>query len=138
MSRDDTFFQLSTAGQIGTAAISAVLAALMLWLCWRIVRKQRLALRLILALGLIVLFEWLSPQIYYLWYMAVFDGLPLNWVAGYWPHPVSAAKVLTLQAGDSLSAHSRALLGWAMIGIALFVRGQRRKGPPGRAGPWVD
>ncbi len=115
-----------------------VLGALMLWVCWRMARHLRIVARLLLALGLFVVFDWLSPQIYYLWYLVIFDGLPLQWVAGYLPRPLDAAKILALMGPDSLSAHARTLLGWGMIGVALLSKGTNARGPSTRTGPWVD
>lgn len=136
--RDDTFFQLSDLGQIGTAAISVVLCVIMLWLCWRVVRREPLWLRLVLALVLFLLFEWLSPQIYYFWYMVVYPGLSLQWVVGFWPRPPDVLSTLALQRSDTLSGLSRALLGWGMIGLALLARGRRQSGPGAKSGPWAD
>ncbi len=122
MYADDTFFQLSLTGRIGLLLISGGLGALTLWACHVLTRRVRWPLRLLGALGVFVVFEWLAPQIHYLWYRAVIDGLPLQWVIGPWPDTGAAWRVLFLQEAPGLSAHARALLGWACVAVALVGR----------------
>ena len=106
------------------SAISLLLALLVLLATWSLARRRRIVTRLLAGLGVIVVFEWLSPQIHYLWYMAVIDGLPLQWVIPAYPRPIAAWEVLSLQLPASLSAHGRAVLGWMVIATAL-------------AAPWI-
>ncbi|MEM7742078.1 MAG: hypothetical protein AAF409_00090 [Pseudomonadota bacterium] len=123
----DTFFHLSLIGRIGLVALSGAMATLVLWAAWRLGHQAHWPTRLLVALGAFVLFEWLAPQIHYLWYRQVIEGLPLQWVIS-WPRPVAAAEVLLLQSGTSLSAHGRAMLGWGLI--AVLVIGGRFRPPP--------
>ena len=126
MYENDTFFHLSLTGQIGLVVISILLGAITLWGTWWLTRHRRIVTRTLAALGVVTVFEWLAPQIHYLWYMAVIDGLPLQWVIPAYPRPVSAWEVLGFQLPASLSAHGRAALGWAIVAVALAAPWIRR------------
>ena len=115
----DSFFNLTASGQAGLAALSGVLAMAMVWLVWRIARHRGVVLRLLIAAGLFTGFLWLSPQIYYLYYLAVFDGLPLQWVPALWPRPDHAALTLVFSRSDTLAAHSQGVLGIVMVCVAF-------------------
>ena len=121
---DDTFFHLSLVGQVGLVLISLLLAAITLAGTWALTRRRGLVTRVLASLGVVVVFEWLAPQIHYLWYLVVIDGLPLQWVVPLYPQPAAAWQVLGFQLPESLSAHSRAALGWLVIATAL-------------AAPWI-
>lgn len=126
----DTFFHLSLTGRIGLVLISAMMEALALWGCWRLTRWARWPSRLLGALGIYVVFEWLAPQVHYLWYMMVIDGLPLQWVIGPLPRPGVVWEIMGFQAPASLSAHARAVLGWACVLTALLAGRHGQDGPP--------
>lgn len=120
----DSFFTLSLMGQVGLAALSALLTALTIWLSWRIGRRRRLVTRILNALAGLYLFTWLSPQIYYGYYLMIFDGLPLQIVIQTPPSPSGVALLLTFQANASLSDHGKGLLGWLLIAACLFRVGR--------------
>jgi vacuolar-type H+-ATPase subunit I/STV1 len=114
----DSFFTLSTAGQIGLAALSVALFAGALAVVWRWPRIW-------MALLVFWLFLWLSPQVYYLYYQMIFDDLPWQIVVKTPPGPGKIAQLLFFFDRPTLSAHSKGVLGWALIAMAV-VRESRR------------
>jgi hypothetical protein len=116
----DSFFTLSLFGQIGLAVLSLCLSGGTVWAMFYL--KAHWALRVLIALGGFWLFVWLSPQIYYLYYIAIIDGLPLQWVVRSAPSPSNILQFLTFRSDGTLSAHSQGLLGWAMIAAAAIRR----------------
>ena len=115
MYTDDSFFTLSSTGQIGLAALSVVLSALFLWFAVRITWCNTRLVRILVSLLLFTLFVWLTPQVYYAYYMMVFDDLPLQLVIKAPPSPVELGRLLTFTGSDNLSAHSKGVLGWLML-----------------------
>ena len=117
----DSFFTLSALGQLGLALLSLFLGALTLWLAWLLGSGQGLVIRLCIAAFILILFVWLSPQIYYTYYMMLFDGLPIQSVIKSPPSPLALMKVLAFADRPTLSAHSKGLLGWTLL-IAMGLR----------------
>ena len=117
---DDSFFTLTVYGRWGLVAISTALAAVTLWVLWKLTARKSLAVRLLIALALFALFEWLAPQIYYLYYLQIFENLPWQWVIGLAPPVVDLWDLLIFRKRNNLSHHSRAALGWLMLVIALI------------------
>ena len=124
----DTFWQLSPVGRMGLVMISGGMAALTLWGCLRLTRSRRWVTRLLAGLGCVAVFEWLAPQVHYLWYMQVIDGLPLQWVIERYPDPASVWRVLVFEGPASLSSHSRGALAWAVLAVAIVAPLTKRKG----------
>lgn len=122
----DSFFDLSLAGQCGLVALSFLLSIALLLVARPLLRELAIWVRLLGAFGLFWLFVWLSPQVYYEYYRLLFPGLPAQWVI--WPprSPVEALSLLVLQGPHSLSAHGQALLGWSLL-AAPFVRLSRKR-----------
>lgn len=120
MYRDDSFFDLSVWGQVGLAAISAVLFLIAVAVAWAILRKRHIVVRFSGAVVLFWMFVWLSPQVYYIYYRMIIPDLPLQWVI--WPPPAGlrAVEILLFQYQANLSAHGQALLGWSMIIAAVI------------------
>ena len=119
MYEGDTFFHLAPLARAGLVLLSAALAALTLGGTWLLVRRAHWPTRLLAALGAFVAFEWLSTQVYYLYYLLVFEGLPPQWVITWYPNPVAAAETLLFLGKATLSDHGRALLGWILIAVML-------------------
>jgi hypothetical protein len=117
---EDSFFTLSVYGQWGLAALSTILACLTLWILWRLTFKRSLPVRLLIALGLFIAFEWLAPQIYYFYYLQILENLPWQWVIGLSPPLLDLWDLLIFRERNNLSHHSRAALGWLMFVIALI------------------
>ncbi len=126
MYTEDSFFTLSGAGQTGLILLSIVLFVLVIYVADRVGG----AVPRLVALGSAIvgfwLFEWLSPQIYYFYYLTLFDGLPMQSVIQTPPPPGKLLRIISFQDEQTLSAHSRGLLGWIMIVVALRQRRIRR------------
>ena len=122
MYADDSFFTLSYAGQVGLVVLSLVLSVAMVGVIYLATRKlPRLAAAGVAVLGFWA-FDWLSPQVYYIYYMTQFDGLPLQTVIRYPPSPQSVIRLATFHDEATLSAHGRGLLAWMLIAVALWGR----------------
>lgn len=117
---DDSFFTLSLAGQVGLALLSCLLAVGTVLLVWRVSRRGVPVLRLLMGLAVFWVFVWLSPQVYYGYYLLIFDGLPLQWVVQNPPSLVHVAELLGFAAQEDLSHHGQGVLGWLCIGTALW------------------
>ncbi len=118
MYADDSFHTLSLTGRIGLVCLSLGLAALILWLAWRGTARVGLAARLLIVGALFFSFVWLSPQVYYTYYLILFDGLPWQVVINTPPGPASLLDLLTFREAATLSAHAQGMLGWALIAMA--------------------
>ena len=127
MYADDTFFQLVLIGRVGLVAISVAMGMLAIWGTWALTRRARLPARILAALGFFCVFEWLTPQVHYLWYVLVIDGLPLQWVIAPWPDPGVVWRVMGFQGTPDLSNHGRAALGWALLLVGLTAPWLRRR-----------
>ncbi|MEP2470200.1 MAG: hypothetical protein ABJH45_01360 [Paracoccaceae bacterium] len=120
MYTQDSFFDLSPLGQFGLACLSLTLFALVFAVARVVLWRRPAWLRVAGALGFFWAFVWLSPQVYYTYYWFLFTDLPVQWVI---KPPVSVAKIielLTFQGRQNLAAHGQALMGWALMGAAVF------------------
>lgn len=125
MYAEDSLFTLSAAGQAGVLAITMGLSLGLLWAVYRLTRGRPVAVRLVVPILLFVLFVSLSPQVYYLYYRRIFEGLPQQWVTR-WPDPGGLLALVAFQAKASLSDHGKGLLFWAMICVSLAPLARRR------------
>ena len=119
MYQGDSFFTLSTAGQAGLAALSLILSVAILVLTRRLAGGRPLIWRIAIWALLFFLFVWLSPQVYYTYYRMIIPDLPLQWVIR-WPDVPETLALMAFMAGDSLSAHGKGVLGWAMLAAAVW------------------
>ena len=115
----DTFFHLSFYGQIGLLILSLVVSAITIWLFWKTSKRFKLPIKLILAIAFIWIFIWLSPQVYYLYYIQIIEGLPLQNVIQWPPSIFEILHTLTFTGKSNLSNHSKGLMFWVMMLIAL-------------------
>lgn len=120
MYQEDSFLTLGSWGQVGLVLISLALGLLMLCGVRRVIRRQALVLRLCLALVAFWAFLWLSPQVYYFYYMVLIDGLPWQSVIKAPPGLTDMASLLTFTDEANLSNHSKGLLGWGMIALSFW------------------
>jgi hypothetical protein len=88
-------------------------------------RPNLVSVRLAVALLLFWAFLWLSPQIYYAYFMGIIPGLPAQVVVRAPPGPIELARLLVLQVKPTLAHHGQAALGWLMLVVAAFA-GRRR------------
>lgn len=118
----DSFFTLTIAGQIGLAALSLILGGLIIAIYVRLAgRIPHWSMRIVLALLIFWAFAWLSPQIYYGYYLLIIDGLPVQWVVRRPPGPAELLSLMTFQGPGTLSAHGQGGLGWLLLGAAAVV-----------------
>ncbi len=116
----DSFFTLGFAGRAGLIALSVFLSVVTIRASRRIGRRRRIITRILIALAALYLFTWLSPQIYYAYYLMIFDGLPLQIVIQPPPSPGDVARLLTFQLNATLSDHGKGALGWLLIAASLI------------------
>ena len=117
----DSFFTLSTTGQVGLAVLSLVLTGLVLAALWVFPRRGVV----IFAVILFWLFVWVSPQIYYSYYQQIIPGLPTQIVVGDPPGSDFVIGLITFSGEANLSDHGKGVLFWLMMAVALI----RRVGP---------
>ena len=118
MYAEDSFFTLSELGQVGLLLISTALAVVVIFIAWRLTQKTHLVVGLLIVVLIFAVFEWLSPQIYYFYYIFLFD-VPWQIVVQSPPTPSDLFALLTFRADANLSNHSRGLLGWVIILISV-------------------
>ena len=123
----DSFFTLSVMGQVGLTVLSIGLGILLVGLVRWMVQDRPMALRLVSAVLALWLFIWLSPQIYYLYYMLLFDGLVFKSVLSSPPSLAKLFEVLFLRSDSTLSNHGKTLLGWILIISSLVRRTPRNR-----------
>ena len=116
----DSFFSLTMTGRIGLTVLSLVLAALTISAFVISACHLSRPARLLLAILVLWAFVWLSPQAYYLYYMALIDGLPLQNVVQLPPGPADIMRLLSFGGKASLAQHSQGLMGWVLILISLL------------------
>ena len=130
MYREDSFFTLTIGGQIGLVTLSVLLAAIFLHICWRTTLGKFIWLRFAIAVFLFMSFVWLMPQIYYIYYIFLLD-VPWQIVIQSPPTPVDLGRILLFAENANLSFHAQAVMGWALILLAL-LRPKFEKPKPAR------
>ena len=109
----DSFFTLGVLGQLGLLAISVSMLIITTWAVMRI--RAIWFTKLVIALIGFYLFVWLSPQIYYTYYLFIFDGLPFQNVIRRPPTPGAIFHLMTFTSHHCLSAHGLGILSWGLI-----------------------
>ena len=120
MYRDDSFFTLSFAGQVGLLIVSLLLAGITVLGLISLCRTATWPVRLALALIVYSAFIWLAPQFYYFYYIFLFKVLPWQIVVATPPSPADLFDLLFFQNRHNLSFHAQGLFGWLMIAVGLF------------------
>ena len=116
---NDTFFHLSTLERVGLVLLSIVLAMVTVAVFWKLTSSFKLVFKLLAAIFFIWIFIWISPQVYYLYYIQIIDGLPLQNVIQWPPSPLEVFQTVTFSGKSNLSNHGKGLIFWAMMIIAL-------------------
>ncbi|KAJ55495.1 hypothetical protein ACMU_12440 [Actibacterium mucosum KCTC 23349] len=119
MYEQDSFFTLSAPHQFGLLCLSAVFATGMVAAAWQLKRWPRVV-AVPLAVVLVWVFTWISPQGYYQYYRSIIDGLPAQWVVGAPPGLGTLWALLSFRGPDTLSAHSLGVMGWIVIIVATI------------------
>ena len=96
-----------------------------IWCVRRLVRFRPLWARTLFAVAAFWLFVRLSPQLYYLYYLLISTGLPMQNVIQAPPALPKLAQLLAFRSNATLSAHAQAILGWGMILVAILKSPQR-------------
>jgi len=123
---EDSFFDLSPWGRVGLLLISTCLFLITLFVTRRLLVNKPIWLSVSGSIVIFVLFVFLSPQVYYMYYRILIDGLPLQWVIKPTEAPVEALKYITFQGPQNLSAHSQGLLGWILV-LTPFLKWRKIK-----------
>jgi len=122
MYRDDSFFTLGLLEAAGLLVVTVLLVLGMLALARRL-RRGGLGRRLVAAAGLFWVFLWLSPQVYYVYYQLIFEGLPVQIVIGWPPGAETVLRRLVFAGPATLAAHGQGVLGWVLVVGAVRRRG---------------
>ena len=123
----DSFYSLSGAGQAGLVVLSAFLAAVAVACVLAPFRPATSPLwRMTAALAAFWAFLWLSPQIYYVYYLIILDDLPWQMVVGLPPDPALIIDLLLFKGPASLSAHAKGVLGWLLLALGPLASWGRR------------
>ena len=122
----DSLFTLSPSGQAGVLVIALILSVLTLTTAWLVMGQRSLLIRVAMAVLLLVLFVWASPQVFYEYYRVIIDGLPAQWVIFQRNPLVEAARYASFSGPATLSAHGQGALFWALMLLAV-LRGRRAK-----------
>lgn len=119
MYNQDTFFHLSISGRMGLVIVSLVMSAILLASYWWLTNRCSIPIKILLTFVFIWGFIWFSPQAYYLYYIQIIEGLPLQNVIQYPPSIFETVQTITFTGNSNLSNHSKGILFWAMMLIAL-------------------
>lgn len=122
MYAEDSFFSLTIAGRAGLIVLTLLLFAGSIAVVRVMTRVWATPIRVVAAIMLFWVFVWLSPQIYYLYYMVVFNGLPLQNVIHPPPTPLDIFRLMTFSDYATLSDHGKGIMAWMMIVAALWRR----------------
>ncbi len=131
--KGDSFHTLSASGQVGLLLLSLGLAVVLTGLAaaktWYLYRVEGawtfptiLGFALLDGLAnllLFLLFLWLSPQLYYAYYLILFDDLAWQWIVRAPPGLGVVLEVLEMPRSGSLSDHGLGLLGRALVLLSL-------------------
>lgn len=132
----DSFFTLGIGGQVGLVLLTVVLSVLIIMLTHRVAVMIRWKVwAVVSALTLFWLFVWLSPQVYYFYYLLIIPGLPFQAVVGLPPPAGETLVDLILFRGDAtLSSHGKGALFWIMAATA-FMAGIEAEDAPADGDP---
>jgi hypothetical protein len=64
---------LTVIQQIGLSFISLTLLSMMIFLSLKLFKNKSMIVRIMVAISLLYLFVWLSPQLYYAYYILIFE-----------------------------------------------------------------
>ena len=122
MYAEDSFFTLTPLQGAGLLVLTGSLSISMLWCVRRVTKHMKTLGRLLVPICVFVLFVWLSPQIYYAYYLSIFEGLPVQVVIGRFPDFEDTLRYASFTGPANLSAHGQGLLFWMMLVVCLIPR----------------
>jgi hypothetical protein len=116
----DSFFTLSLLQRVGLVALSLLLLGGFASGVYLL--GKRVGLFLIpVTCAVYWVMIWLAPQIYYVYYIAIFDGLPWQWVVSM-PSVTRLADLALFQTRDSLSEISQGIGFWGLLAAGIVGR----------------
>ena len=119
MYEGDSFFTLTIIERTGLVLLSSILAVALILTFLKITIQFKLVVKLAFSVILLWLFVWLSPQIYYFYYIFLFDTLEFQNVIKLPPKPKEIFSLLSFSDRANLSNHGKGILGWVMILLSL-------------------
>jgi hypothetical protein len=122
MYSEDSFHTLSIYGRLAVLVLSMAMLAGLFAVSYILMKGRRGAARIVIAAALFWVFVWLSPQVYYTLYGFLFEGLPRQWVVGIPPTLDELLGLITFSGRQTLSAHGKGLLFWALVLLSLRLR----------------
>ena len=120
MYENDSFLTLSIIERIGLLCVTFVLSVALIWLFWLTIPRLNIWLRQFLALVFLYVFIWLSPQVYYLYYLVIFDFLDFKNVIHHPFNPLTLLNLLTFTESEKLANHGKGVLGWILIALSFL------------------
>ena len=117
----DSFYTLGLIEAAGLIVVTVLMAVGMLALARRVCRGG-LGRRVGVAAALFWVFLWLSPQVYYVYYQLVFEGLPVQIVIGWPPGVEMVVRRLFFAGPATLAAHGQGVLVWLLAVVAVRRR----------------
>lgn len=120
MYENDSFLTLSIAERIGLVCVTLVLSAALILLFWLSIKRVNIWIRPMLALVFLYVFIWLSPQVYYLYYLLIFDFLEFKNVIHPPFNPLTLLNLLTFTESGKLADHGKSVLGWILILLSFL------------------
>ena len=90
---------------------------------------------MIAGIAVFWVFLWLSPQVYYLFYQIIFDGLPWQTIVGGPPNPAVLIDIYLFSGPATLAGHAKGVLGWTLFLLgplakaSNFKSGQKNRQP---------
>ena len=118
----DSFFSLTPWERVGLFAVSLAFAAMCAGVVWMVCRGRVWPMRVVIALLVVWVFVWVSPQGYYAYYRMIFEDLPPRLVIPEVPTPWDMIGHMTFTGRATLSSHTKGILGWMLVGLALLRR----------------
>ncbi|MEP3196545.1 MAG: hypothetical protein ABJO57_01630 [Lentilitoribacter sp.] len=120
MYENDSFLTLTVAERIGLVCVTLLLSAALIWLFWVAIKRVNFWVCPLLALVFLYVFIWLSPQIYYLYYLVIFDFLDFKNVIHPPFNPLTLFNLLTFTESGKLADHGKGVLGWILIALSFL------------------
>lgn len=133
MYANDSFFTLSLPGQFGLLLLSTFLTIIIFVGFWKLTKRCNIFFKLGLSVSILWLFVWLSPQIYYSYYLFLFDDLEFKNITKRPPTAADIVSLMTFSNRVDFSNHGKGLLGWGLIFLSL-VRTSRKRCAEGQLG----
>ena len=118
--QDDSFFTLTLIERIGLIGVTLLLSLILIGLAFKICHGKGSLRSALWVASLFAAFVWLSPQVYYTYYIAIFDDLPWQIVIVRPPGISDLVSLVSFSGRHTLSAHGQGVLFWCMLAIGFW------------------